>query len=173
MTTKLAFCVLSMCAFAAPVGTAETVTATASVRIVTPLTVSKLAALDFGTLHAGARDGDVVISPSGSIATHGGVGIAADVAPHPARFAINGDPNRDYRINLPVQAIASGMRDAADVLVADEFSARSMNVGGVTAMGRLDTHGADEITVGARVVVPASARADHYTVDVPITVDYY
>jgi hypothetical protein len=143
--------------------------------VVVSITVSRQADLDFGTVTVSAASGGTVsLAPlTGSVAYGGGVGGVCGSAcspPHPARFAVQGEPARAYLVSLPARlAIAlpgGGGTVLVDSLVAAAASSPQPGRGILSAQGR------DTFEVGGTLHLPAAAPAAQYTTQVPVIVDY-
>lgn len=102
-----ALAALSGTAFAAP--SSSTVGGSAQAAVITPLAIVPIDALSFGQLTRPTAAGTVVMSPSGSITTTGGVltstAIAQTVRRGPGTFAVVGEAGRAFTIDLPTVVI--------------------------------------------------------------------
>jgi hypothetical protein len=140
--------------------------ATANATIVTPISISKVADLNFGSIVKSGAGGTVTINPDGSVSTSGvsmfaGAGAVATAA---AEFTISGESGYLYTISLP----------ADDAVVLNDGSSHSMTVKSFSnnASG---TFGATSETyqVGATLTVGANQAAGTYISDpFSVTVTY-
>lgn len=128
---------------------------TAAAQIVTPISISKVADLNFGSIVKSTAGGTVVIAPDGTV-TPTGVSMftgAAAVATSPASFTIAGENNATYEVTLPADN---------DVVLSDGGT-NSMNLTAFThnASGTFGT--SDEtFAVGATLNVGANQVAGNY-----------
>lgn len=150
---------------------------TALAQVVAPIAVTRQADLDFGRVTVSAASGGTVsLAPLTGSATYGG-GVAgvcgsACTAPHPARFAVWGEPGRAYQVTLPARLTiprpgAGGAAVAVDSLVAAAASSPMPGRGILSAQGR------DQFEVGGTLHLPAAAPAAQYTTQVPVIVAYF
>ena len=160
-------------AWAGPIG--ATASGTAMATVVEPITVTREADLDFGTITVSpAAGGTVILAPLTAAASYGGgvTGVCgqACAAPHPARFAVRGQPGRAYQVTLPARlaiAVPGGSAPVTvDSLVA--FAPSSPQSG----RGILSAAGQDRFEVGGTLHLPAAAPEARYTTQVPVIVDY-
>jgi hypothetical protein len=77
--------------------------ATASAQIVVPITISKNADLNFGSIIRSNAGGTVALSPSGSVTPTGVVMFngSSAVATSPASFTISGEASKAFVVTLP------------------------------------------------------------------------
>lgn len=90
--------------------------------------------------------------------------------PHPARFAVSGEPGRAYRVMLPAAVEAHGQRSAARLTVV-ALTVHSL-ASAEDASGLLDAEGEGSFAVGGTLSVNAQALPDIYHAIVPVTVTY-
>lgn len=122
-----------------------------------------------------AAGGTVTIDPRGGLPSFTGAAQAVCGAepacqPHPARFAVSGEPGRAYRVVLPVSVEARGQHSAARLTV-HTLTMHSLSPA-ENASGRLDAEGEGAFAVGGTLSVPAQALPDIYHASVPVTVTY-
>lgn len=153
-------------------------TGQAAAQVIAPLAVTREADLDFGTLaSAPGTPGQVTVAPlTGSVTYAGGasgVCAASCPPPHAARFGVQGEPQRSYRITLPARlsiAPSTGMTTSGvtvDSLVATTRSNPT------DAAGTLGSDGRDAFEVGGTLHLPADAAPGRYTTQVPVIVAYF
>lgn len=153
---------------------------TAQAQVVAPLTMTRQADLDFGSIFATTAAGTVAVSPDGSADYAGGAQSAclggACAGPHPARFAVHGEPGRGYVIAVPATVVATGtMTDsgaAAPPLTVSALAARSASRPDAGPAGLLDAQGADSFDIGGTLMVPAGLPAARYRATIAVIVTY-
>jgi hypothetical protein len=166
------------CAFLAAPARAQPVSSSglAAVRIVVPLSVEMEVGLDFGALAGSATPGAVVVPALGAASATGGARLLGRRdARHAARFAVQGEPGRDYQITLPSSALVSDTTSSGPprpALTASNFQAFSSNQGRTDGTGQLDQLGEDGILLGGQLDVPAHTRPGQYTLQVQFTIEY-
>ena len=150
----------------------------ASATVREPLRVDALELLDFGWVTVPENaSGSVTVSPHpGGSLTFEGAAIGgceqAGCIPHPAAFAVRGEPDRQYRIDVPGGLTASGMRAGSVPLAIDRLAVRSASLPEAGSHGRLDERGQDRFSVGGTLHIPAGARGDRYVARLPVMVNY-
>lgn len=161
-------CALAACtgtAFAAPGG--STTSSSAQVSVIKPLTILAVDALSFGDITRPTAAGTVVLTPTGTITTTGGVltstAIAQSARRGPGTFAIVGDAGRLFTIDLPTVAI---LRQGARNMRLSAF--RSSWAAG-DAFG---PSGIYTLAVGATLNVGANQTVGTYTGTYAVTVTY-
>jgi hypothetical protein len=143
--------------------TSATDDATASARIITPITLTNTQGLAFGNIASSAATGSVTISPLGIRSHSGGVTPSAIGTYNNAVYTATGENNATYSISLPASvAITSG--------------SNSMTVNGFTsdpnATGLLNGTGSQTINVGATLNVNANQATGDYTGTYNVTIAY-
>ena len=140
-------------------------TGTATVDLLSPLTIQKLQDLDFGTVAVTAA-GTAVIDPvANSISTTGGL-VAAGGTPHAALFRGAASQNSVVNIKLPKQPITLTRVGGAETVTVSNFT-----LDGPTKrqMAQATTF---DIRVGATLTVPAGQMAGQYTGTFDVTAQY-
>jgi len=140
-------------------------TGTATVDLLSPLTIQKLQDLDFGTVAVTAA-GTAVIDPvANSISTTGGL-VAAGGTPHAALFRGAASQNSVVNIKLPKQPIALTRVGGSETVTVSNFT-----LDGPTKrqMAQATTF---DIKVGATLTVPAGQIAGQYTGTFDVTAQY-
>jgi hypothetical protein len=160
-----ALAALSGTAFAAP--SSSTVSGAAQAVILTPLAIAPIDALSFGQLTRPTAAGTVVLSPSGTITTTGGVitstAIAQTVRRGPGTFAVVGEAGRAFSVNLPTVAILrQGTRNM-------RLSAFRSNWTSGDVFSPTRTYA---LSVGATLNVGANQTTGTYTGTYVVTVTY-
>ncbi len=160
MKTILTTAAFGVLAFAAT-ATAQEVQSDAGAEIVAPLQVQNRTALYFGTIAPSIDSADtVLVSPAG--AKECGAELTCLSDDHTAAaFAVTGDPERSYTIELPTSIeITSG----DDSMLVNNFLGSKTN--GVL------TSGADSFTVGGTLNVGANQASGEYTGAFTVSVNY-
>lgn len=152
-------------AFAAP--SSSTVSGSAQANILTPLTIVALDPLSFGQITRPTAAGTVVMSPSGTITTTGGVLASTAItqtAPRgPGTFAVVGEAGRAFSIDLPTVAI---LRRGPRNMLLGRFRS-NWTPGSVFSPQRTFA-----LSVGATLVVAANQTIGTYTGTYAVTVTY-
>jgi len=122
------------------------------------------------------QDGTVEVAPDGSQPRYTNTArspcsTGADCMPHRASFGVFGEPNRSYRVSLPPQITAYGVRTDVSLTVVG-LEARSAHAPSVAGGGRLDKAGRDSFFVGGTLQVPAQTPPDVFRAEVPVIVTY-
>ena len=140
-------------------------TGTATIDLLSPLTIQKLQDLDFGTVAVTAA-GTAVIDPvANSISTTGGL-VAAGGTPHAALFRGAASQNSVVNIKLPKQPITLTRVGGTETVTVSNFT-----LDGPTKrqMAQATTF---DIRVGATLTVPAGQIAGQYTGTFDVTAQY-
>jgi len=162
IAVSLLFTLLVTGAAFAQVGSSATATASAFAKVITPITITKTADLNFGTIISGPA-GTVTVTPAG-VETAAGASI---VSPNPnvsaAQFNVTGEPSTAYSISLPSSITIS---NGAQTMTVDNFSSTP------TPNGLLSGLGAQSLQVGARLNVLANQAVGSYSGTFSVTVAY-
>lgn len=148
----------------------------ASATVVEPVRIRLLEDLSFGAVTVGRQDGgEISISPGSSAAYSGSVaplcGQSSDCDPHPARFAVSGEPGRTYRVQFPATVTARG-RDTGQSLQVSSLTMISRSRPGADQRGAFDGDGRDLLEVGGVLAIPAGIRSDTFRAELSISVSY-
>jgi len=140
-------------------------TGTATVDLLSPLTIQKLQDLDFGTVAVTTAGTAVIDSVANSISTTGGL-AAAGGTPHAALFRGAASQNSVVNIKLPKQPITLTRVGGAETVTVSNFT-----LDGPTKrqMAQATTF---DIKVGATLTVPAGQIAGQYTGTFDVTAQY-
>ncbi len=160
---RLSACALILLAFGNKASAQASATATSSATIVTPITITKTADMNFGNVAVQtATGGTVVMTPAAVRSATSGVtlpGTSGTVSA--ASFTVNGQSGYTYAITLPSSVT---LTDAAShSMTVDNFTSTP------TATGTL-TGGTETLNVGATLNVTAAQTAGVYTSSTPFTV---
>lgn len=145
--------------------------------VVIPVRAVPLSDLSFGAVVIGAAgEGSVAVAADGSAprynnATRSRCAGEAQCMPHPAKFEVSGEPGRSYRVSLPRQITAYGVRTGAGLIVGS-LDVRSVNAASSQGEGRLDNGGHDNFFVGGVLQVPAGTTPDVFRAELPVIVTY-
>lgn len=142
-----------------------------------PIAVSGIADLDFGMV-ASSGAGTVTVPVGGGPASFGGkareacTGQSACPAPHPAQFAVSGEPSRNYRIALPDRIGISHPASSQDGLFVTRFTVRTASRPASGSRGELSREGHDSFEVGGTLEISGTLPPGRYAVPVPVSVTY-
>lgn len=145
-----------------------TATANITARVLTPIAITKLTDLNFGSLIPGTSAGQVIVDPSGA---RSAVGVTlVNSAYGAATFAVTGEPLTPYTIILPTGAQINHTTAASQNMQVSFFNSNPSATGG----GTLSSVGSQQLNVGATLNVgPASTQlAGLYTGTFNVTVAY-
>lgn len=153
----------------------------ASAEIVSPLVVAREQDLAFGAVFANQSAGTVTVRNTGGVIYQGGAQQAClpgacNIA-HPALFAVQGEPGRAYRVEIPEQVLATGQSaqpggGTAVALIVDQLQCISDSKPAASGLGQLDTQGFDRFTIGGTLHLPAGLPAADYRAVVQVIVTY-
>ncbi|MBC2652837.1 DUF4402 domain-containing protein [Novosphingobium aerophilum] len=155
----------------------STAVGASAARVIAPLAVAREEDLDFGTIALDLNgSGTVTVMPLGGSVRYGGsaqgICLLACPPPHPARFAVRGEPLRSYRVTVPPSltitppGLGSGNAVLIDALTIGTASQR------IGDSGELSPDGIDSFEVGGTLHLPAGAAEGRYTAQVPVIVSY-
>jgi len=151
----------------------------ATATVIRPLSVVAKADMDFGTVtHLPGTGGTVTVSPAASGASYGGgasalcSGVSCTTA-HPAQFAVSGEPQRHYVIQLPATVLAIGTATSPDTTAPPlTISGLTLRSSGGGSNPWLDAAGQDEFAVGGTITLPADLPPAHYHASFAVMVSY-
>jgi hypothetical protein len=142
---------------------AATAAATSRARIITAISITKVADLKFGDVVPGASAGTVRMTPAGVRTSTGGTTLGNTATAGPSSFNVAGQPNATYQIVLPnLVTVASG----ASTMRVNTFRSTP------TSPGNLGAAGSQTLAVGATLHVAAAQAAGTYTANFNVTVSY-
>ena len=139
-----------------------TATANATARIITPISISKTADLNFGDVVASGSLGTVVLSTAGARSTTGGASLGNGAAVTAAAFTVNGQASATYAITLPASATVTS---AGNTMTVNAFNSNPSGTGTLTG-------GTQNLLVGATLNVGASQATGTYSGTFDVTVTY-
>jgi len=163
MKRILAVAIVSLAASTSAFAQSATATATASVTFVSPLSITKTADLNFGSIIAGPAGGGITIDPDGGQYPNSVVVLPGGYSN--AQFAVSGVPNSSYSIVLPVSAIVSNGDSAYDLVAVDFTSLPS-------GTGTLSADGTQTLGVGATMHITHAQVPGNYSGTFDVTVMY-
>ncbi len=145
----------------------STATATATATVITPISISKTADMNFGNLAVqSATGGTVVLAPAGTRSSTSGVTLpSATGTVTAAAFTVSGSGSSTYAITLPgsVTLTHSG---GVQTMAASSFTSNPSSTGTLSS-------GTQNISVGATLTVAAGQLAGVYTSgNFNVTVNY-
>jgi len=158
LLSALAICCASTGAFAQ-----ATTSANASATIVTAISMSKTADLDFGNVVAGGSAGTVVMSAAGSRSATGGASLGNAGSAAAAGFTVSGQASATYAITLPS---ATTITSGGNNMTVNTFTSSP------SGTGTLSGGGSQSLAVGATLQVGTSQATGSYTGSFNVTVAY-
>ena len=137
-------------------------TATASATIITPISISKTADMNFGNIAVSASTGGtVILAPAGTRTTTGSVSLPATTGTvTAAAFTVTGQGSYTYAITLPTTAT---LTDGTHNMTVSSFTSTPSSTGTLSA-------GTQNLTVGGTLTVSAAQAVNVYTTSSPFTV---
>ena len=144
----------------------STANANISATVIQPLTITKNIDMDFGNLAAGIANGTVVLTPSGSRSSTGGVILTSITGmPSAAQFDLTGAAGYTFSIVLPTTA---NVKFGNNTMTVTNFTSTP------TPTGTLGVNGKQTLLVGATLNVNANQAAGVYHQDTQfaVTVNY-
>jgi len=161
MKKLLVFSIL-MAAFTAGAFAQVSATANASATIITPITITNTADMNFGNVAVNATPGTVVITPAGVRSVTGGCTLPAVAGTvSAAAFTVTGVPDATYSITLP--AAATTITSGANNMTVDTWTSSPTPTGTLTG-------GTENLTIGATLNVAGGQAPGVYTSATPFTV---
>lgn len=151
-------------------GTSESQAATASANatatVVTPISITKQADLQFGKFMAGGAGGTIVMTPAGARSATAGVSLYNQGSVQSAAtFSVAGDGSSTYSITLPADGTINLTDGASNTMTVNTFTSNPSGTGTLTG-------GNQTLNVGATLAVAANQVAGNYTGSFNVSVDY-
>jgi spore coat protein U-like protein len=171
---------LAMAAFAlaagapaiAQPGDADASVGTATVSVVEPIGIQRVADLRFGRIIQPTANGTLTLAFDGTLTEAGGV-VGLSSTPQaingrgPGAFAVFGDPNRRFIAFMPNSTVITS---GANAMVVNQFQA---NPGGFPGIfRRFDANGFAPLFIGGRLNINANQATGTYTGTYDVTVLY-
>jgi hypothetical protein len=149
-----------------PASASETANATAT--IITPISITNVADLNFGNIVAGTGAGTVTVATTGTRTSTGDVILPSATlgTVNAAEFTVTGLADATYAITLPTTSIDISETGGTTMTVDNFTSNPSVTDGGVL------TNGTQTLSVGATLNVGAGQAAGDYTGKFSVTVAY-
>lgn len=91
-----------------------------SVNIVVPIAARETSSLNFGRFYPGTSGGTITVKPNGNVITTAGVVIAPS-APTAGSFAVSGQGDATYAINLPKGPATLTSMDGTKTMEVDDW----------------------------------------------------
>lgn len=142
--------------------------ANASATLLTPLSITKDADLNFGNLASTNVGGTVTMGQDGKVTANGvGVKVFDGIPTTAAKFTVTGESGKSYTMNAPGSINLTNGTNPTLTLALDYGTI------GATS-NALDNNGKSEIFVGGTLTIPANAVAGTYTntTELKIVVNY-
>jgi hypothetical protein len=142
---------------------AQTANANASATIITPISITFGADMNFGSASVTAVPGTIQMTPAAVRTASGGVALSA-IAPvaAAASFTVNGAANATYTIAIAPAVLT--ISNGANTMTVDTWQTNP------TPTGTLSGAGSQVLTVGATLHVAGSQAVGLYTSAAPFTV---
>ncbi|HLO92362.1 MAG TPA: DUF4402 domain-containing protein [Lentimicrobium sp.] len=152
---------------------ATVASASASAKIIAPITLSNSVAMDFGTVASTTDGGDVtlVVAPNGSVTrTFENSNAQATTLGNPksAKFDVAGEANAAYNISIPADGVVSLNGPSGSTPMAVKTFTSTVATNG----GTLNGSGTQTFYVGATLDVNATQTAGTYSGTYSVTVQY-
>ena len=141
-------------------------TATGSVNIVRPITITNTAGLQFGKLAQPAGAATVTVSPGGTVSLSG-VGTVGTQTTSAAGFNVGGDGAAVFAINVPSGTFNMLAGTSGTILVSTSLSAATGTLSGSTGSA-----GSTSFTVGGIMTLGAAQALGAYSGTFNVTVTY-
>lgn len=136
-------------------------TATGSLTIVQPLTITKEADLRFGSIVKPSSSGSVSVSTSGARSVTDGVeALSAGDTPQAARFTVAGAGGSALSIQIPPSITLSSGTHALQVTTTSNLSG---SLAAQVLSGTADKTGSLEVRVGGSVALASTTEPGTYT----------
>ncbi len=154
--TVMASAAVAMAGFVSTGANAATANADATATILTPVTLTKTADINFGNIAANATGGNVVLTQAGAISNCGG--MVCNGATSAATFDVGGAVGQTVNITVP-----------ASITLINGGDNMSLTL---NAPASIVLAGSDSIGVGGSLAVAANQPAGVYTANFNVTANY-
>jgi len=144
-------------------GGSATKSATSHANIITPISISGDATMEFGNLAVSASSGTAVLDNANGLGVSGGVSKVGGISPKSAAFTVAGAASTNYSVTLPPSTITLTGSNGGTMILWNFTS----NCSGNTQAG-----GIDYFKVGATLNVDGSQVAGSYSGVFDVTVNY-
>lgn len=157
-TLKILAVLIAMVGFSAASYAQVSATATATSTIVTPLSITKTADMNFGNVAVNDDDGTVVLSPAGGRTPSGGVSLPSTTGTvSAAAFTVSGQSGYTYGITLPSSNVTVTRQTGSETMIVNTFVSNP-----TVAAGGVLTGGTQTLYVGATLNVSGQQVAGTY-----------
>ena len=158
---KLIILIVAIAAFGTTSFAQQSVTANATATLITPLTLTDVRTLDFGTAASTTSASTVIIAATSAGARSGTANLISSAVGASAKFHVVGTANATYTFT----------HDAGTTMTGP---ASGVTVSAITALytGNLGAGNAEDIYVGATLNIPANQVAGSYTGTYNVSVAY-
>jgi predicted small secreted protein len=144
-----------------------TATGNAAARILSPITLTAGADLNFATIYKSVGGGTVRVTPAGvRTVVAGTVTLAAAPVATAGTFTVGGDPALTYTITLPADGVVT-ISNGAVTMPVNVFTVTS-----ASGTNTLSGAGSDLISIGADLIVGGGQASGTYTGTYNVTVQY-
>jgi hypothetical protein len=141
-----------------------TTSASATARIIAPITLVKTADLNFGDVVPSGVAGTVTVTPAAIRTAAGGASLGNGAAVTAAAFTVGGQGSVTYAITLPAAAVT--LTTGANTMTVDTFTSNP------SGTGLLSSGGSQALTVGANLNVGVAQATGTYVGTFNVTVAY-
>jgi hypothetical protein len=147
--------------------TSASANASASAKIIQPITVTKNLDLAFGTLVTGA--GSAVVSNTGSRSVTGAVTALSSTTPSQAQFAIGGEAAQSISVTVPSTITISSGANNLTITTSNDMSGSAASQ---TLSGTYPGNGSLTVNVGGSLPLTASTPTGSYTGSFTVSASY-
>lgn len=140
---------------------AASTTGTANAKVVTPISISAGAALEFGSFAAGATPGTITQS---GVTTGGVTAVSSGATRSAGTFSVTGQASTAYTFTLPATVTLNG--PSASTMTAN------LSLSSGTASRTLSAGGTETVSINGTLSVAASQLAGDYTGTYTVTTVY-
>jgi hypothetical protein len=134
--------------------------------LVRTLSISSTTPLDFGTFAPGASPGTVVMSPSGTRSSTGGVTLITSAPGSASSINLSGTPSTAYSVSLPSSVLLTASGGTA-TMTLNTFTTTLTGL-----QGSLSTAGIGSFGIGGTLAVGGSQAIATYTGTFTVTLSY-
>jgi len=168
---KSAILLCLVAALAVPVIAGETSPQSASggvgvyANLVQPIAVTGTADMNFGSIvPSDGLDGWVVLGTDGSRIADGNSHLGSSAGVSPATFLVSGEVNSTFTLTIPASVALNASDNSGLIFITDINASQS---GAIPI-----ANGGTTITVGGRLLLPASRPRVHYAGGITVTATY-
>ena len=144
---------------------AATATGNASASVITPIAISETSALAFGKIDA-STGGTVTVSTGGVRSKTGAVVlVSTGSTQNQGTFHVTGAGSSTYSITLPADGVVNLSDGASHTMAVNTFVSNPSGTGTLSS-------GAQDVNVGATLIVASAQVAGNYSGTYSVSVDY-